>query len=158
MRDVYGIVGRSTKEDRTWIIQKYIDFPLLVHKRKFDFRCYGMLTSINGSLKGFAYSDGYVRTSCREFNLDDVTDQYVHLTNDAIQKNADDYGKYENGNKMSFADFSKTICAQQPDIDFDMYRDIMPQITKLIADTYKAAFTKIDPARLQNTFEVSMTA
>lgn len=43
-----------------------------------------MLTSINGSLKGFAYHDGYVRTSSREFNLDDVSDPFIHLTNDAI--------------------------------------------------------------------------
>lgn len=73
VKSLIGSGGRS-KEERTYIIQKYIDYPLLVHKRKFDFRCYGMLTSINGSLKGFAYSDGYVRTSCREFNLDDVSD------------------------------------------------------------------------------------
>ena len=107
-----------------------------------------MLTSINGSLKGFAYSDGYVRTSCREFNLDDVSDQYIHLTNDAIQKHAEDYGKYENANKIGFSDFSKVICNQQPDLDFDMYRDLMPQIHKLMADTFKAAYTKIDPTRL----------
>ena len=73
-----------------------------MHKRKFDFRCFGLLTSINGSLKGYCYHDGYVRTSSREYNLDDITDQTVHLTNDAIQQRADDYGKFENGNKMSF--------------------------------------------------------
>jgi len=103
------ISGRS-KDERTYIIQKYIDYPLLVHKRKFDFRCYGMLTSINGTLKGFAYHDGYVRTSSREFNLDDVSDPFIHLTNDAIQQHAEDYGKYENANKISLADFSKVIC------------------------------------------------
>lgn len=46
------------------------------------------------------------------------------------------------------------ICAQQPELDFDFHRDIFPQIQKLIADTYKAAFHKIDPQRLHNTFEV----
>jgi hypothetical protein len=29
---------------------------------------------------------------------------------------------------------------------------------RLMADTYKAAFTKIDPGRLQNTFEVSISS
>ena len=56
-----------------------------MHKRKFDLRCYGLLTSTNGSLKGYCYEDGYVRTSCKEFNLDDVGDKFIHLTNDAIQ-------------------------------------------------------------------------
>lgn len=75
---------------------------MLVHRRKFDFRCYGLLTSVNGSLKGYFYEDGYVRTSCKEFSLDDLTDKFVHLTNDAIQQYADDYGKFENANKISF--------------------------------------------------------
>ena len=36
-----------------------------------------------------------------------------------------------------------------------MYRDVMPQIKKLITDTFRSVIGKIDPARLQNTFEVS---
>jgi len=69
-----------------------------------------------------------VRTSCREFTLDDVTDPFIHLTNDAIQQKSEDYGKFENGNKMSLQDFSKVITAQYPDLDFDFHRDIFPQI------------------------------
>jgi len=37
-----------------------------------------------------------------------------------------------------------------------MYRDIVPQIKKLVTDTFKSVVTKIDPQRLQNTFEVSL--
>ena len=42
----------------------------------------------------------YVRTSSREFdsNVDDPT---VHLTNDAVQKGDQDYGKFEEANKVS---------------------------------------------------------
>ena len=29
----------------------------------------------------------------------------VHLTNDAVQKKGDGYGKYEKGNKVSFDEF-----------------------------------------------------
>jgi hypothetical protein len=78
------------------------------------------MTSFNGSLKGYFFEDGYVRTSCKEFSLDDIYDKFVHLTNDAIQVHADDYGKYESGNKLSFADFQKVINAQHPEVDFDM--------------------------------------
>ena len=107
--EIKAVIGRATKGERTFIIQKYIDYPLLVHRRKFDLRCFGMLTSIGGCLKGFAYEDGYVRTSCKEFNHDDVTDRFVHLTNDAIQQHADDYGKFESGNKMAFPEFTRVI-------------------------------------------------
>lgn len=33
----------------------------------------------------------------------------VHLTNDAIQKFGEDYGKFEPGNKLSFSDFQKYL-------------------------------------------------
>jgi len=50
-----------------------------------------------------------MRTSCREFSLDDLSDAYVHLTNDAVQKNCPDYGKYETANKMAPCDFQRYI-------------------------------------------------
>jgi len=36
-----------------------------------------------------------------------------------------------------------------------MHRDIVPQIRKIVGDTFKSVISRIDPARLQNTFEVS---
>jgi hypothetical protein len=33
----------------------------------------------------------------------------VHLTNDAIQKKGDEYGKFEKGNKVSFPEFEKYL-------------------------------------------------
>lgn len=64
-----------------------------------------MLTSINGTLKGYFYEDAYIRTSCKEFDIDNLGNKFIHLTNDAVQKNSNDYGKFENGNKMSLQDF-----------------------------------------------------
>jgi hypothetical protein len=37
--------------------------------------------------------------------MKELSNKFVHLTNDAIQKKADDYGKFENGNKLSFVEF-----------------------------------------------------
>ena len=101
-------------QDSTFIVQKYIDNPLLIHGRKFDFRCYGMLTSINGNLKGYFYEDAYIRTSCKEFDIEDVHNKYIHLTNDAVQKFSQDYGKYENGNKLSLSDFQRYLKQYHP--------------------------------------------
>lgn len=69
---------------RTVIIQSYISRPLLINNRKFDFRIFALFTSINGHVKGYFYEDGYIRTSSREFDLDNLDDRYIHLTNDAI--------------------------------------------------------------------------
>ena len=63
------------------------------------------MTSINGQLKGYFYEDAYIRTCCYEYNMNDVDNKFVHLTNDAVQKSCEDYGKFENGNKLSLSDF-----------------------------------------------------
>lgn len=60
-----------------------------------------MITTVNGSLKGYWYNDGYIRTSSEEYNLDDVSNRMIHLTNDAVQKHNQSYGKYEDFNKVN---------------------------------------------------------
>ena len=74
----------SKNGNRTSIVQKYLDKPLLIHNRKFDIRGYALMTSINGKLKGFMYRDCYFRTSSKQFDLSNLNSRYIHLTNDAI--------------------------------------------------------------------------
>ena len=88
---------------RSYIIQKYIERPLLYKNRKFDIRCFALTTTVNGNMQGYWYSDGYLRTSCREYNLKNATNRMIHLTNDAVQKKSEDYGKFESGNKVSYS-------------------------------------------------------
>jgi tubulin monoglycylase TTLL3/8 len=146
--------SRDGAADSTFIIQRYIENPLLIHGRKFDFRCYGVLASVNGGLRGYFYEDAYIRTSCKEFDIEDVHNKFVHLTNDAVQKYSADYGKYENGNKLSLQDFQKYLRATYPLLGIEVWRDIMPQIRKLVTDSYRAVYGKIDPFRLHNSFEL----
>ena len=81
------------------IIQKYIENPLLFNKRKFDIRVFALLTyhsnfkKKEGTLRGWLYQEGYARTSSKEFTMN--SSPYVHLTNDAVQKHSQDYGKFE---------------------------------------------------------------
>ena len=48
--------------------------------------------------------EGYLRTSSSEYKLDDCDNQLIHLTNNAVQKNAAGYGRFEDGNQLSFKD------------------------------------------------------
>lgn len=96
--------GKSTG-DRTSIVQKYIERPLLISGRKVDIRAYAMITSVNGTLKGYMYRDCYFRTSSKPFDLSNLHSRYIHLTNDAVQVCSEDYGKFENANKLSINDF-----------------------------------------------------
>lgn len=129
--EITRIIERTGKGQHTYIIQKYIENPLLINKRKFDIRMYGLMTSINGLMKGYFYEEGYIRTSSREYTLKKLTNKIVHLTNDAVQQRNEDYGKYEPGNKLSFAEFQKFIDANYPSLHIDFYRDILPSIKVL---------------------------
>jgi hypothetical protein len=76
--------GSNENDDHTIIVQKYIEKPLLIHKRKFDIRVFGMMTCVDGQLRGYFYEDGYLRTSSKEFSLKQLANKFIHLTNDAI--------------------------------------------------------------------------
>eukprot|EP00826_Nyctotherus_ovalis_P048661 TRINITY_DN5755_c0_g1_i5.p1 TRINITY_DN5755_c0_g1~~TRINITY_DN5755_c0_g1_i5.p1 ORF type:complete len:761 (-),score=172.55 TRINITY_DN5755_c0_g1_i5:526-2808(-) len=126
--EIKEFIAENGRNSHTYILQKYIEKPLLINKRKFDIRMYGMLTSINGVIKGYFYEEGYIRTSCKEYTLKNLAQKAIHLTNDAVQKKDENYGKYENGNKLSFTDFQKYLDANYPALHIDFFRDLLPQI------------------------------
>jgi hypothetical protein len=88
----------------TLIVQRYIDKPLLINRRKFDIRVYAMLICTSGVTRGFYYEEGYIRTSSKEYSTanKNLKNKFMHLTNDAIQKHSQDYGKFESGNKLTY--------------------------------------------------------
>ena len=84
LKDIVSEINSSEKAEHTHIVQRYIERPLLISNRKFDIRVYALLTSVNGAMKGYFYEDGYIRTSCKEFDLEDLSNRFIHLTNDAV--------------------------------------------------------------------------
>eukprot|EP00826_Nyctotherus_ovalis_P046885 TRINITY_DN5337_c0_g2_i2.p1 TRINITY_DN5337_c0_g2~~TRINITY_DN5337_c0_g2_i2.p1 ORF type:complete len:527 (+),score=62.24 TRINITY_DN5337_c0_g2_i2:78-1658(+) len=115
----------------TCIIQKYIERPLLFERRKFDIRCFALVTSVNGWIKGYYYRDGYLRTSSKEYSAGNSL-RSVHLTNEAVQIKYDDFGKHEAGNKISYADFQKYLegylVKSKSKQKVNFYKDILPKI------------------------------
>lgn len=156
--NIMNIVDSNVKlnngKRRSYIVQKYIENPLLINRRKFDIRCYSLVTSINGNIWGYWYKDGYIRTACKEFSLKNVANKYIHLTNDAIQKYSNSYGKYEDGNKLSYKEFQKHFNFHCPEMKIDFEKKIYPQMKKLATDTIKATFLQIDPNKNLHTFEL----
>lgn len=71
--------------------------------RKFDIRVWVLVTQ---EQKCFIFKEGYIRTSCEEYSLSDesIAKTYIHLTNNAVQKFATNYGKFEDANQLSFTD------------------------------------------------------
>lgn len=85
----------------TWVIQKYIEKPLLYNSRKFDIRQWAVVTN---SFEIYMYKYGYLRTSSNDYNLQS-TDNYVHLTNQCLQNQSKQYERFEAGNTLSFEEF-----------------------------------------------------
>lgn len=82
-----------------WVVQKYIERPLLYRNRKFDIRVWALVTNKN---EIYFYRQGYLRTSGSEYNCDEANSN-IHLTNQCLQvKDKTSYGKFEEGNMLSF--------------------------------------------------------
>lgn len=95
-----------------------------------------------------------MRTSCREYSINNLANKLVHLTNDAVQKKAEDYGKFEPGNKLSYNEFQLFLDKNYPDLKICFERDIKPQMNKVSTDIFGACHGKLDPKRRLHCMEV----
>lgn len=133
-----------------WVVQKYIERPLLYKGRKFDIRMWAIMTW-KGEL--FYFREGYIRTSSDFYSLDSNLN-YVHLTNNCLQQFGEKYGAFEEGNTIGFDVFRKFLkedCAKYP-IDFDAH--IMPRMKDLMIDSFLSVKSELNPSKRRNCFEL----
>ncbi|KAJ8614529.1 hypothetical protein CTAYLR_000817 [Chrysophaeum taylorii] len=143
-----------------WIVQKYIEEPLLVFGRKFDVRIFVLLVTdrtTGGGVHGYMHTTAnYVRTSSTQYSLaaSKVTDRLLHLTNDGVQKTSTRYGKYETGNKLTLdALFDHLVNAGRCAPDWlDTY--FWPRIRQIVVYTIDASHDKLNPNDRRNSFEL----
>lgn len=68
--------------------------------------------------------------------------------------NSEDYGKFESANKLSINDFQRYLDQNYPQKSVCFMRDLFPVMERLVTDSFRAVYEKIDPQRLQNSFEI----
>ena len=70
--------GNKCEQAAGFIAQKYIKNPLLINGKKFDFRAYMLIASMDPLM--ILYHDGFVRITMDEYDSKSV-EQSKHLTN-----------------------------------------------------------------------------
>jgi len=140
-------------KDIPWVLQKYIERPLLINGRKFDIRMFGLLLQEpeGGPFHGYIFNDGYLRTTSEPFTIENL-DRRLHITNDQVQRLGNEYGRFEEGNKLSIGEF-KAFLAQSRH-GAGAYAKIFAQMKSIFVDVARAAKDDLNPRALDHCFEL----
>ncbi|XP_071117315.1 tubulin polyglutamylase TTLL7-like isoform X1 [Haliotis cracherodii] len=117
-----------------FIVQEYIDKPLLLDGYKFDLRVYVLVTSCD-PLRIFLFNDGLVRLGTEKYlppHDSNINHLYMHLTNYSVNKHNQFYDKsasVDTGSKRSIRYFNDFL--RRNDIDVALlWRNISDMIVK----------------------------
>lgn len=121
---------KHIKYSSQYVIQKYIENPVIIKQRKFDIRQWVMITSVN-PLHLWKYQEPYVRFSAYDYSTENLEDNLAHLTNNSIAKysNEDKENMKIKGNMCTIEEFKAHL------IDVfkrDVWNEIEQKITRLL--------------------------
>jgi hypothetical protein len=108
-------------EYKLWIIQEYINKPLLYNNKKFHFRIYVVLLKTDDVFETYLYPKGYMYVADDIYNANDVNNIDKHITSSCNNKEFPfEYDKYYGKN--------------------DFQNKLKPQIKKIVHDTTDATY------------------
>ena len=132
------------------VIQKYIENPLLIYGKKFDIRQWVLLTSLR-PLTIWLWDDPYLRFSAEEYNIDNFSNIYSHLTNNCIAK----YSKKYNSNNKIEGDMWDVPQFKNYLVE-TLKKDIWPKIKEQVLNIVLCSFdtVKNEIKFRENSFEL----
>ncbi|CEP07351.1 hypothetical protein [Parasitella parasitica] len=135
----------SDQEDltqvREWVIQRYIDKPLLVEKRKFHVRAYVLAKS---NIQVYLYKDMLALFAMKDYDTTNLEDNLIHLTNTCLQ--ADEEGYNEQASVKLFWELGLA----QEDLNH-----MFDQMKAILADVFDACTSEMTTFQtMPNAFEL----
>ncbi|XP_059175710.1 tubulin polyglutamylase TTLL7-like [Physella acuta] len=119
-----------------FVVQEYIDKPLLLDGYKFDLRIYVLITSCD-PLRIFLFNDGLVRLATEKYLIpheNNINHLFMHLTNYSVNKQSEFYDKntaHDTGSKRSIRYFNEYL--RRSDIDGGLlWRNISDMIVRTL--------------------------
>lgn len=93
-----GADQQKEADVEAYVVQRYISNPYLIGGKKFDLRIYVLVTSFS-PLQCWLHRSGFSRFSHSRYSSDprDIANNFMHLTNVAVQKTAQNYDARSGG-------------------------------------------------------------
>ena len=145
--DLAEILEISRKTEQMWVVQKYVENPLIVNGKKFDIRQWSLITQWN-PLAVWFYLDCYLRFTLRDYAPENLRDRLAHLTNNSIAKKGQEFENVKEETMMSSAEFDEYM-----KINFSRnFQEIQAQMKKIVYWTLSSCEGLVGDRR--NSFEL----
>eukprot|EP01016_Furgasonia_blochmanni_P045421 TRINITY_DN6399_c0_g1_i1.p1 TRINITY_DN6399_c0_g1~~TRINITY_DN6399_c0_g1_i1.p1 ORF type:complete len:341 (+),score=84.83 TRINITY_DN6399_c0_g1_i1:63-1085(+) len=129
LRDIFEYIKIK---DTQWVAQKYIEYPLVIHRKKFDIRQWVLVTDWS-PLTVWFYDECYVRFSAEDYDPNNVFNRFVHLTNNSVAKHSQHfYNAPIEGNMWTCQQFSEYLSSLRGGVDV-FKKEIQPGMKQIVA-------------------------
>lgn len=112
-----GLQAAALPKKKKVVVQRYLARPYLIDGRKFDLRIYVLVSGVD-PLRVYIHDEGLTRISTAKYTLKNLTNNFAHLTNYSINKNAPNF-KAAEFNSNSNATSSNTCDDNTDDAPVD---------------------------------------
>ena len=128
MKNLIEIMEVAKQKEFQFIVQKYIENPLIIKNRKFDLRVWVLVTDWN-PLTIWYFKKPYVRLPAHDYSVDDLDNKYAHLANNSIAKYGEERpNMYQiEGNMMFIEEFQEYLLNENCQ---DVYEEIIEEKLK----------------------------